>query len=390
VKNNSLLQSLSPLPSPRTVLRTLCCLPILALAAIPALEAQSCPPTSPICATAVNGSQGSLVLNDANALAILQPQTGSTAKSIVFRLGGNDAATSLSIQNSSFIDMFHLTGDAKVGFGTLNPAYKFQVVGGDDTQFAITRTGQLGLVGIATSQLNNSSISFDASYLASQWTAPATSHTASFLYKLNDHFQLRTWYDTAQGPIAAAPLTTAIDVDLKTGAVGIGANKVASQGVLDVGGTIHADGDVTADGAIFASYSQDLAEWVPSDVELAAGTVVVLDKRQKNHVLASRISYDTSVAGVVSGKPAIVLGQRRADMAAIATTGRVPVRVDATRHPIAVGDLLVTGESSGVAMRSEPMALNGRAFHQPGTILGKALEPLAGGTGTILVLLSLQ
>jgi hypothetical protein len=370
--------------------RAVRCLPFLVLASAPVLEAQSCPPTSPICATAVNGTQGALVLNDASALAILQPQTGATAKSIVFRLGGNDAATSLSIQNSSFLDMFHITGDAKVGFGTLTPAYKFQVVGNDDTQFVIARTGQVGLVGIGTSQLNNSSISFDTSYLAGQWTAPAGSHTASMLYKLNDHFQVRTWYDTTQGPIATAPLTTAIDVDLKTGAVGIGANKVASQGVLDVGGTIHADGDITADGAIFASYSQDLAEWVPSDTELAAGTVVVLDKQQRNHVLASQGSYDTAVAGVVSTKPAIILGQRRAAMAAIATTGRVPVRVDATRHPIAVGDLLVTSETTGVAMRSEPMALNGRAFHQPGTILGKALEPLAGGTGTILVLLSLQ
>jgi hypothetical protein len=31
-----------------------------------------------------------------------------------------------------------------------------------------------------------------------------------------------------------------------------------------------------------------------------------------------------------------------------------------------------------------------RSFHSPGTIVGKALEPLAKGTGEILVLLSLQ
>lgn len=41
-------------------------------------------------------------------------------------------------------------------------------------------------------------------------------------------------------------------------------------------------------------------------------------------------------------------------------------------------------------MRSEPITLNGREFHQPGTIIGKALEPLGGGRGEILVLLSLQ
>jgi hypothetical protein len=41
-------------------------------------------------------------------------------------------------------------------------------------------------------------------------------------------------------------------------------------------------------------------------------------------------------------------------------------------------------------MRSEPIEVQGRTFHQPGTIIGKALEPLDSGLGEILVLLSLQ
>ena len=69
---------------------------------------------------------------------------------------------------------------------------------------------------------------------------------------------------------------------------------------------------------------------------------------------------------------------------------RVKVKVDASRGAIGVGNLLVTSEKEGVAMRSEPMEINGRQFHQPGTILGKALEPLRDGEGEILVLLSLQ
>jgi hypothetical protein len=36
------------------------------------------------------------------------------------------------------------------------------------------------------------------------------------------------------------------------------------------------------------------------------------------------------------------------------------------------------------------LPLRCRSFHQPGTIIGKALEPLASGKGEILVLLSLQ
>jgi hypothetical protein len=41
-------------------------------------------------------------------------------------------------------------------------------------------------------------------------------------------------------------------------------------------------------------------------------------------------------------------------------------------------------------MKSIPIDLNGIAIHRPGTIIGKALEPLANGQGEILVLLSLQ
>jgi hypothetical protein len=36
------------------------------------------------------------------------------------------------------------------------------------------------------------------------------------------------------------------------------------------------------------------------------------------------------------------------------------------------------------------MIIGGRQLHAPGTLIGKALEPLPSGTGEILVLLSLQ
>jgi hypothetical protein len=74
----------------------------------------------------------------------------------------------------------------------------------------------------------------------------------------------------------------------------------------------------------------------------------------------------------------------------VATTGRVKVRVDARRHAVRIGDLLVTSERAGVAMKSVPIRAGGTLIHRPGTIIGKALEPLASGEGEILVLLSLQ
>ena len=64
--------------------------------------------------------------------------------------------------------------------------------------------------------------------------------------------------------------------------------------------------------------------------------------------------------------------------------------MDATRGPVRIGDLLVTGDTPGGAMRSEAVDVCGVTLHRPGTIISKALEPLAGGTGDILVLLSMQ
>jgi len=41
-------------------------------------------------------------------------------------------------------------------------------------------------------------------------------------------------------------------------------------------------------------------------------------------------------------------------------------------------------------MRSTPVDVSGISIHRPGTIIGKALEPLKDGQGKILVLLTLQ
>ena len=86
----------------------------------------------------------------------------------------------------------------------------------------------------------------------------------------------------------------------------------------------------------------------------------------------------------------MILGEEGPSKVKVATAGRVKVHVDATRSPIAAGDLLVTSDKPGVAMRSEPVDLGGVKIHRPGTLIGKALEPLESGEGEILVLLSLQ
>jgi hypothetical protein len=171
------------------------------------------------------------------------------------------------------------------------------------------------------------------------------------------------------------------------GNVGIGTIP-GSQYKLDVAGNINSSATITGNN-IVAKY-QDVAEWVPSTEKLPAGTVVVLDSTKSNQVISSSQAYDTRVAGVITEQPGIALGESGANKVLVATTGRVRVKVDAGRAPIQIGDLLVTSDIPGVAMKSEPVNLGGVQLHRPGTLIGKALEPLEKGKGEILVLLSLH
>ncbi len=185
---------------------------------------------------------------------------------------------------------------------------------------------------------------------------------------------------TAQPLVLGTNNAERVRID-SSGNVGIG--KTNPTVALDVVGSINVTGNINA------KY-QDVAEWVECSEHVPAGTVVVLDPTKSNQVISSTLAYDTRVAGIVSEKPGIALGESGANKVLVATTGRVRVNVDATKSPIHVGDLLVTSDILGVAMKSEPIEIGGRKMHMPGTLIGKALEPLETGSGAILVLLSLQ
>jgi hypothetical protein len=123
---------------------------------------------------------------------------------------------------------------------------------------------------------------------------------------------------------------------------------------------------------------------------LEAGTVVVVDPAAANGVRTSRAAYDVGVAGALSAQPALAPGEAGSGQVLVAQNGPVRINVDATAGAIRPGDLLVTSATPGYAMKSQPMTVHGVAWHRPGTILGKAVEPLAGSRGEILVPLTLQ
>jgi len=282
-------------------------------------------------------------------------------------------------------ERMRIASDGKVGIGVTNPSEQLSVAGKIQTSGGVvfpdglqtsaypfnTTTSAADLnrsvAGPLTSSVTNTSSSGSANLAAIAGNGISYLRLAS-----NETPATRDWRVGMMDSTGIFRIRNAAGTDLMT----------------INGSAIHFNGNV--DGTTVQATYQDVAEWVPTAKAMVAGTVVVVDEDADNTVTTSTHAYDTSVAGVVSQNPGLLLGVASASKSKIATTGRVRVRVDATKSPIRKGDLLVTSDRPGMAMKSEPLDLGGIKIHRPGTLIGKALEPLPSGEGEILVLLSLQ
>jgi hypothetical protein len=151
-------------------------------------------------------------------------------------------------------------------------------------------------------------------------------------------------------------------------------------------GNVYAAGTFTGGGADFAeamSVRGERDQYEPGDV-------LVIDPSGDRQLTLANQAYSTHVAGIYSTKPGM-LGKpysmddpRGAKDIPLAVVGIVPCKVSAENGPIGRGDLLVASSTPGHAMKGTDRA------QMLGAIVGKALEPLPGGTGVIQVLVTLQ
>ena len=164
----------------------------------------------------------------------------------------------------------------------------------------------------------------------------------------------------------------------------------------------------------------NVAEYRPVSQQVEAGDILVVDRDQPGFLTACHSASDAAVVGIATGQPGVATGVRISsvaeampsltlaldaaqtaqsldeaqeiwrEMAAafeavhtpVVTSGIALAKVDASYNSIEIGDLLTSSPTRGHAMRSDDV--------ESGTIVGKALEPLAEGTGLIQILVMLR
>jgi hypothetical protein len=161
--------------------------------------------------------------------------------------------------------------------------------------------------------------------------------------------------------------------------------------------------------------SKDLAEYIyDSEGNTVAGDVVVADPDKPESVVLSSTRFQTSVLGVISTAPHMIMGTEivldeetgesipGVSATRLALTGRVPVKITEENGPISPGDLLTTSSTPGHAMKWSLMDVSkARDFEElksmlaenerrRNAVIGKAVSSSASGTGTVMVLISLQ
>jgi hypothetical protein len=162
--------------------------------------------------------------------------------------------------------------------------------------------------------------------------------------------------------------------------------RVSQAGNVYADGAYHCAGGPGAEPGtcVIQDSPADFAEVLPTIGQPIAGDVLVI--MPDGRLGASSERYQRTVVGVYSTDPAYVGGGRNLGMAGyapLAIVGLVPVHASAENGAITPGDLLVASATPGHAMRAD-------GSPPSGTIIGKALEGLDSGRGTISMLVMLQ
>lgn len=172
------------------------------------------------------------------------------------------------------------------------------------------------------------------------------------------------------------------------GAAAVQAREMDRPAPTPIAAIIPRDPSDDTDARSFRSGLSALATKVRVSESVEAGYVLAIDPEHPEILRIATIAADEAVFGVVTDDPGMTLESSASGEgeeifeAAVAVSGVTLCRVDAGYGSIRPGDLLVSSPTAGHAMRgADPL---------PGTVIGKALEPLDTGTGAVRMLVMMR
>jgi len=236
--------------------------------------------------------------------------------------------------------------------------------------------------------------------LSAKDVSTGTFHSAFNFYYLQDHFDFRRNQVDNIGSLGVG--TSGAGVTAKVTVQGTSGDLIAAYNSTNRVFVVKSTGEVRADGAYYSGAGDcntggfnaggaDVAERINTSEWVEPGNVVEIDPAHPGFFRKSSSSYSTKVAGIISTSPGVILGNNfdeatddwEDNRPVLAVTGRVPCKVSAENGPIQIGDLLVASSIPGIAMKGDPE-------EAIGAVVGKAMEPLAEGEGTIVVQVMLR
>jgi hypothetical protein len=274
--------------------------------------------------------------------------------------------------STNAITRMTIKSDGNIGIGTTNPNEKL-MLWGDSTDH----------VGINV--YNNTFGTNQGNFYL---------HKTGSAYVVTDQRSAAVFESYGDMIFSAAKATgvTAPSIKFQTGRSGTIGNTrmiVDSTGNVGIGTTdpgvyrLKVAGDVAITGTLQTQTGSDFAEEFSVFSDLEPGTVVTMADDGYKSVKAANKAYDSKVVGIVSDNPSIIAGRVESEKkVVVAMMGVVSVKVSDVNGVVKKGDLLTSSAVSGYAMKA--------VDYKPGTIIGKALEDLAGKSGSIKVLVNLQ
>jgi len=317
---------------------------------------------------------------------------------LVGQFGARASDNAVYIKNRAYgtADVVTIASSGEVGIHASSPAVTLDVVGAHVSGTGLARFKGSEQYGFMT--LDTTTAGGEAGFLVNltgilvgQFGARASDNAVYIKNRAYGIADVVTITSTGNVGIGTTSPGAKLEIEASTGDLIAAYNNSNRVFVVKRTGEVRADGAYYSGMGDFHTGNADVAERINTSEWVDAGYVVEIDPEHPGFFRKSSYPYSTKVAGIISTSPGVILGNSfdeatddwEDNRPVLAITGRVPCKATAENGAIEIGDLLVASSTPGIAMKSDP----GKAI---GAVIGKAMEPLKEGEGTIVVQVMLR